>query len=324
MRAGLVALLLLASCANVDPTGGDDADDPAETAGDGLDGLDVKADGPGGTMPGTLRSFELDAAAFPGSGHPDVVVYLPQHFDATPPIDIVVFLHGWSNCARNVVGSLDTSCTPGAGRRRSYALAAQLEASGKNAILVVPELAYDRASGDPGRLADPGQLQALVDETLGKLAPDLGDLTADDLGRVVVASHSGGYHAAAAIVSGGGLPVDELYLLDSLYGLDDAFDGWIDGDHELFASAPPVHRFATVYTQGGGTLAESQAMAARAAGWFAAATAAVHDDRTTSTWTAPAYAHGLLFKRTGLTHDGVPRYYFGRLLLTSGLADSPR
>jgi len=35
------------------------------------------------------------------------------------------------------------------------------------------------------------------------------------------------------------------------------------------------------------------------------------------------YAHGLVFKRSGLAHDDVPRYYFGRLLATSGLPAKP-
>jgi hypothetical protein len=41
------------------------------------------------------------------------------------------------------------------------------------------------------------------------------------------------------------------------------------------------------------------------------------DDRTTSTWSADRFAHGLLFKRTSLSHDGVPRYYFGKLVSTT-------
>lgn len=329
MRPHLLVLLAITGCADAaigpdGPDGGGDPGDPAETANDGLlAGFDGKSDGPGAIAPGQTLAFTLASGAFPGSGHPDVVVYLPARLDPTPPVDVIVFLHGWYNCAKNVVGATDTTCTPGTGTRRSYALAAQLEASRKNAILIVPELAYDKPSGDPGRLADPGALRALVDETLGKLEPELGPLGADDVGRVVVASHSGGYGTAAAFATVGGLPLDELYLLDSLYGRFDAFDGWVEDDHDELAVLPPVRRFATVYTLDGGTRVNSQAMATRAAGWFAQTPAAIVDDRTTSTWTAPTYAHGLLFKRTGLSHDGVPRYYFGRLIATSGLADAP-
>jgi hypothetical protein len=323
VRASLLALLAITGCADAmigpdDAT--DDPHDPAETAGDGLlAGWDGKADGL--AAPGKTLAFTLASGAFPGSGHPDVVVYLPQRLDPTPPVDVIVFLHGWYNCASNVVGAVDTTCTPGAGTRRSYALAAQLEAARKNAILIVPELAYDQPSGNPGQLANDGALHALVDETLGKLEPELGPLGAGDVGRLVVASHSGGYQTAAAFATVGGMNLDELYLLDSLYGRFDAYDGWVEAAHDPLAELPPVQRFATVYTRDGGTRVNSQAMATRAAGWFASTPHAIVDDRTTSTWSAATYAHGLLFKRTGLSHDGVPRYYFGRLVATSGLAD---
>jgi hypothetical protein len=45
----------------------------------------------------------------------------------------------------------------------------------------------------------------------------------------------------------------------------------------------------------------------------------VLDDRTTSTLTPAQYDRGLLFKRSGLSHDDVPRYYFRKLLETSSL-----
>jgi len=314
VRVAIVALVLISACTDVSAPADDD---PAETADDGLlPDIDGKSDGPY-VATGTTLSFQLESGAFPGAGHPDVVVYLPSRLDPTPPVDVIVFLHGWYNCASNVVGATDTVCTTGTGTRKSYALAAQLEASNKNAILIVPELAYDQPNGDPGALAGSGAMRAMIDETLGKLEPTLGPLSADDVGRLVVASHSGGYNTAAAFVHAGGMPVAELYLLDSLYGHTADFDAYVTSATADFADLS--RRFATVYTYSGGTLANSQAMATRAKSWLSSS--AIVDDRTTSTWTAPTYAHGLLFKRTGLTHDGVPRYYFGRLVTTSALAD---
>jgi hypothetical protein len=71
----------------------------------------------------------------------------------------------------------------------------------------------------------------------------------------------------------------------------------------------------------GGTLANSQAMADRAATWVPASE--LVDDRTSSTWPDSTYAHGLLFKFSMLSHDGVPRYYFGKLVSTSSLPARP-
>src|SRR5262249_22936127 len=96
------------------------------------------------------------------------------------------------------------------------------------------------------------------------------------------------------------------------------FDAWVMSD--LGDLATLSRRFADVYTQGGGTLANSQAMADRAAGWVPSDE--IVDDRSTATWPDATYRHGLLFKLSALSHDGVPRYYFERLLSTSSL--SPR
>jgi hypothetical protein len=77
-------------------------------------------------------------------------------------------------------------------------------------------------------------------------------------------------------------------------------------------------RFASIYTAGGGTLANSQAMAARAAGWFSAPV--VEDDATPGgAMPDDELEHGLLFKYTTWAHDDVPRQYFEPLLATSSI-----
>jgi hypothetical protein len=264
----------------------------------------------------------LDAGAFPpSSAHPSALVYVPSGFDPTPPLNVVVYLHGWSNCVENVVRDAGASCDPNAGTpaRQAYALAAQLETSNKNALLLCPEVEFDAQSSNPGNLGTSGGFAALLGEVLGDLQSTLGAVGLADVGRLVVASHSGGYEAAAGLAERGGVAVHELYLLDSLYGNFSDFDAWVQSDLASFVGAAPGRRFADVYTCCGGTLANSQAMATRAAGWVGAST--IVDDRTTSTWPPATYHHGLLFKESGLAHDGVPRYYFGQLLATSGLPD---
>ena len=194
----------------------------------------------------------LDAGAFPPTAaHPSALVYVPRNFDPTPPIQIVVFLHGFSNCVENVVRDAGAECTPGGGTRAAYALAAQLEATGKNAILVCPEVLFDQSAGNPGNLGVANGWKALLTEVLANVPLGAG---IGDVGTVGVASHSGGYQAAAAIANKGGVPVAELYLLDSLYGNTADFDTWAK-------AVGPGKRFADVYTSGGGTLANSQAMA---------------------------------------------------------------
>ena len=293
----LVALLL-AGC-------GDDAAVPPDAP---RTDAAVALDAAGDAIASGLYGLDIDAGAFPPVGdHPNVIVYVPVNFDPTPPLSVVVFLHGFDNCIDNIVRAAGDECTPDGGTRAAYALVDQMEAANKNALLVCPELAFDQATGDPGQLGAAGGFRALLAETLA----DLG-MRIEDVGPVVVASHSGGYQAAAAMVARGGVPVVELYLLDSLYGDTATFDAWA-------MSNISADRFADVYTQGGGTLANSQAMADRAATWVNPDAGQLVDDRTTATWPDSTYHHALLFKLSGLSHDGVPAYYFGHLVGTSQL-----
>jgi hypothetical protein len=311
VRWGRVLLLALAaSGCEAGPEGADALIDLA-VAEDGGTVVDAAADARH-TVSGTF-TFTLDAGAFaPTAAHPSALVYLPGGYDPTPPLSLFVYIHGHNNCVENIVRDAGQSCDPGAGTpvRSASALAAQVEASQRNVMLLCPEVRFDQASGDPGSLGNTNGLKALVDEVLRDLTPQLGALSSADVGKLVVATHSGGYIAAAAIASRGGLAVDELWLLDSLYGQTADFDAWA-------MAAAPSRRFFDVYTQNGGTRTNSQAMATRAQNWVPAAQ--LVDDRTSATWDDATYAHPLLFKFSALSHDGVTRYYVERLLSTSGL-----
>lgn len=320
----LSALLLACGEDQPDYSLGPPADEVLAESGDGAE---LKGDSfgtPTGTPPGTTRRLQLEHGAFPASGNlPNVVAYLPARFDPSQPFGLVIYLHGWWNCADNVIRPKNGACLPGRAAHNAYNLANQLEGSNKNAILLVPELAFEQASSDPGRLAEEGLFASLVDEALTQLAPDIDSRTTWDVASVVVASHSGGYKAASGIVSVGGLWIDELYLLDSFYGLEDTFDAWVEDDLAGFAAAPPevpTRRLACVYSKTGGTLSRCQAMATRLS---ELTDSGLLDDRTSATLTTAQYGHGLLFKRTGLSHDDVARYYFGRLLATSTLPALP-
>ncbi|MGZ3429367.1 MAG: hypothetical protein ACXVCV_22100, partial [Polyangia bacterium] len=312
VRGAILAALFFAAGCGAATTGGDGG---GGAGGGGADGADLSATEPtdGGT-PAAAATYllTLDAGAFPPtSAHPSALVYLPRGFDPTPPLSIIVYIHGFSNCVENIVRDAGGECTPDAGTRSAYALTAQLEATNKNAILLAPEIDYDLQTGNPGNLGTTDGFRALLTETLADLAGPLHGATVADVGTVIVASHSGGYQTAAGIASRGGLAVEELYLLDSLYGNTADFDAWAK-------AVGPGKRFADVYTNGGGTLANSQAMATRAQAWVPAAQ--LLDDRTTATLTDAEYAHELIFKLSALSHDGVPAYYFGKLVGTSVLA----
>jgi hypothetical protein len=315
-RLALAALLALGGCA--EPTPAYDATiastDSELSGGDGIVA----------TAPAVGRTFLLDldsAAIQPPAGHPGALVYLPVKFDPTPPLSVVVYIHGWHNCVENVVRAKNGTCSGTGGTHYAYDLAGQLEASRKNALLLVPEVAFEKASSAAGHLAEQDGLKNLLGETLGKLGDTVGGATVDDVGQLIVASHSGGYIAAAGIAERGGVPVSEVWLFDSLYGNTADYDQWVTDNIDATAGDQPYYRFADIYTGFAGTMGNSQSMATRAKGWFPSDSGTVIDDRSGSTWPLSNYHHGALFKRSGLPHDGVPKFYFVRMLLTSALPD---
>ncbi len=287
--------------------------------GDALDAVD-SPDIPDVPSPPVLKTgtqlLWLDHGAFPQDpAHPSALLYVPAAFDPTPPVALVVYLHGHNNCVTNIVGKTSGPCTPGGKARTAFALIEQLESSQRNALLLCPELAFDLASSAPGALGVPDGLLTFVTEVLATMSPPM--FVPGDLGPIVVASHSGGYAAAAALATVGGLPVSQVWLFDSLYAKSAEFESWLKDDLDSFATPGWSRRFMDVYTDGGGTADDSQALAATVAPWFGP-NAFVHDT-TFATWTLDQYDHGVLFKRSMLSHDGVPKYYFRKLLETSGL-----
>ena len=325
MRIVILFIATIAGCAG-DVTPGDPTPDPgtedsrSDAAGTRVDAGPTTGTTDGGTTNPDVQTgtffLTLDHGAFPPTtAHPSALVYVPVGFDPTPPLGLVVYIHGWYNCVANTVLEEWTPCSDGGEARSPAGMARQLEASGRNAILLAPEVAYDQASGNPGTLGNSDGFRALVAEVLEEMTPAIGAFTVDDVGRVVLLSHSGAYTAAASIATRGGIPVDELFLLDSLYGQTAAFDAWVTSD--LPGIAAELRRFGDLYTTGGGTLANSQAMADRASDWVSPGV--LFDDRSTAPLGDEAYHHGLFFKLTDVSHADVPFVYAEPILATSGL-----
>jgi hypothetical protein len=275
--------------------------------------------GPATTMgPGMGNAYPLrltNGAFAPVGSHPNAIVYVPANFNGTPPIDVVVWIHGFYNCVENVIRDTNAPCQSGGASRDAYQLVSQLEASNKNALLLVPEVAFDQASSASGKLSNTNGFKNLLNEALADMNAELGAVTTANVGTVVVASHSGGYAAAAGILNSGGVPVEEVWLFDSLYGYESSYESWVYDD--VAGLEAGQRRFASVYTFTGGTDANSKDMASSVKTQVAAS--AIHDDRGTSTWAPADYHYGLLFKQSALAHNDVPRYYFEQLLETSML-----
>jgi pimeloyl-ACP methyl ester carboxylesterase len=272
-----------------------------------------------GPLPNVL-AFALRAGAFPGSGNPDVAVHVPRGFDATRRPGLVLYFHGWNGCVATALGEEDAPCIEGGDVRPASRLAAQIDEARVNALLVAVELSIDQTTGDPGQLAMPGDLRDLLRELFSEhLAETLGcTLDTEQLDRVVVVAHSGGYQAAAdALRYGQVLQIGELDLLDALYGADDVFSEWA---RDAAATLDVPRRFVDLYTTGGGTLDRSRALAAIARGAAGAYADRVYDDDRNAELAEGNLARPVVFKRVKQGHSELPEAYLGVLLRAAGFA----
>ncbi len=171
-----------------------------------------------------------------------VAIFIPRGFRETGRIDFVVHFHGWHNNVTNVL--------------RRYRLTDQLVASGRNAVLVVPQGPRNAPDSFGGKLEDTGGFKRFMEEVAETLRAR-STLQKKDflLGNIVLSGHSGGYHVISAILEHGGLTahVKEVWLFDALYGQTERFLGWLDQYHG---------RLLDIYTEHGGTKDETEKLIA--------------------------------------------------------------
>ncbi len=265
---------------------------------------------------GTLILTNLVSAPFPHSARADgrryhdrffsakehysdstVAMFIPKDFRATDAVDFVVYFHGWNN---SVAGTLER-----------YKLVEQLSASGKNAILIVPEGPRDAPDSFGGKLEDTNGFASFMAEVATTLRTSgLPGRPNFEIGNIILSGHSGGYHVMAAILHHGGLSakIKEAWLFDALYGGTEDFVAWQKNENG---------RLLNIYTDHGGTRDESEKLMAslKSSGIpiFAAEDSAATPDELRT--------NELVFLHTDMPHDEVVarRGTFGQFLKASRL-----
>lgn len=212
------------------------------------------------TVPGKVILTPLRAAPFPhpsrAEGHKykdeffpaakhysdnTVAFFIPEGYRPEEKVDFVIHFHGWRNSVRSTLAN--------------YRLTEQMLASGKNAILIVPEGPRDAPDSSGGKLEDADGFKRFMAETLTVLKGRGVIATNAELGKVILAGHSGGYQVISSIVTVGGLPenVREVWLFDALYAQSEKFLAWAD---------KTGGRLLNIYTDGGGTKVRTEEMMA--------------------------------------------------------------
>jgi hypothetical protein len=226
-------------------------------------------------------------------------MFIPKAFRPRAKIDLVVHFHGWRH---TVAGTLE-----------EYKLIEQFAASGKNAILIVPQGPRNAPDSFGGKLEDPDGFRKFLAEAMEQLrGAGAWSGTNVEIGNVILSGHSGGYHVMAAILDRGGLSdqIRETWLFDALYGNTENFVAW---------QKAQGGRLLDLYTDHGGTKSETLSLQAQyranGVGFFADEdTHAVPDNLRTNR---------IVFLHTDLAHNDVvaQRGAFGQFLKTSCLQD---
>lgn len=163
-----------------------------------------------------------------------VLFHIPAGFDPREPFLMVVLFHGHLTDVRAFF--------------RTYAFADQAERSGKNVVLIAPELTGGAIDSSPGKFGLGGGFRRFLDEAAEVLAVRLGEefLPRFRSAPVILAAHSGGYKPLAMALDRGGAVsrVRGVLLLDALYGDADRFEHW------LTRTARPDAFFINLYTEG--------------------------------------------------------------------------
>ena len=160
-----------------------------------------------------------------------------------------------------------------------------------------------------GKLEDPDGFKRFMADVVDTLRQKSALKKKDfALGQIVLSGHSGGYQVISAIVDRGGLTdhVREVWLFDALYAQTDKFLAWIDRHQG---------RFIDIYTEHGGTKAETEKLMAtlkqRGTAFFAG--------KESEAKPADLQTNKLVFLYTDLPHDDVvhKRQEFREFLETS-------
>lgn len=154
-----------------------------------------------------------------------VAIVVPPYYRPTGAVDCIVHFHGWRNSVAHAL--------------MQYKLVQQLIASRVDAILIVPQGPLNAPDSGFGKLElNERGFANFMDDVLEHLTT-AGILRGNNLGRIVLTAHSGGYGGAGGVLTRGGLndQISDVILFDSAYGYFEAFANWTNSspDHHLLS-----------------------------------------------------------------------------------------
>ncbi len=146
-----------------------------------------------------------------------VLFHVPLHFDPRKRFVYLVYFHALGT---DIVSS-----------DRDHELGRQIDSSGRNVLLVVPQLAKNAADSSPGKFFRRNEFRAFMDEVGGVMTSRFGKEFKKEFGSapIILTAFSGGYKSVAYVLDRGGVNdrVRGVFLMDALYDDIDKFQRWI-------------------------------------------------------------------------------------------------
>jgi len=225
-----------------------------------------------------------------------VAIFIPQGFQPGETTNFVVYFHGWRN-------NIDSTFT-------QFNIAEQFADSKINAILIHPEGPKNAPDSFGGKLEEADTFKCLIEEVIDLLIKSK-KIKTKEIGKIILAGHSGAYRVMSFILLRGGMTqhIKEVYLFDALYGQTEKFSYWLDHSRG---------RLINIFTEEGGTKHESQSLMDDLQAWGIPFLALKELDVTTS----DLLKNRILFISSDLEHNDViaKRNQFRTYLQTSSLS----
>jgi len=259
------------------------------------------------TSAGWFAEATLENAAFETPGAPSVVVHAPPDFDATEPLDLVVFVHGWRGCARQLAQAGEVSCSSRGRPLPGWDLAGRFDEAQVNALFIVPQLAFLRRSGSAGAFTQEGRFAAFLEEMLGAIRDRIGPpSTLARVRSITILAHSAGYETTLALLSRGGVAnkIRSIVLFDALYRGHLRFADWVA------EPATPERRLISLHGRQGRTVSQSLMLAARLRDGLGDELS-VHAEGSLSTL---IQSHRVVVAHAGVPHGDVPAHHMAEVL----------
>lgn len=153
------------------------------------------------------------------------------------------------------------------------------------------------------------------------MTPIIGSYSIQDVERIRIYSHSGGYYVIGNMAIVGDVnQIYELCLLDGLYADFQQFDLFVTKNIQNFGFNKNNYRFSSIFSLNGGTKENNENMAKRAILWTNdnnCSNILILDESGRDDYIDVIDKYSLIFKYTTLEHDEIPRKLFYDFLITA-------